>query len=203
MPTDEITIDTLAQWYCEYYGIEVWKDIDDYKGLYQVSTLGRVRSVERVANNGNRIGRIRKAYVPLNGYPQVCLSNSNKHKTLNIHQLVANAFISNPHDLPQVNHKDEDKTNNCIFNLEWCDAKYNSNWGTNISRSAAARKNDPKRSISVTQLNTDGVLLASFQSAHEAERQTGIHHANILACCLGERKTAGGYVWKYKDEGLN
>ena len=105
---------------------EIWKDIDGYEGLYKVSNLGRVKSLnylrkgiekERIPNKNN------------SGYLIVGLHKDGKIKNFLIHRLVAEAFIENVNDLPQVNHKDENKLNNCVENLEWCSAKYNSNYG--------------------------------------------------------------------------
>lgn len=118
---------------------EIWKDIKGYEGLYQVSNFGRVRCLERLTKNkwGNyyRKSIILKPLVLSKGYLGVRLYDSNKNvRTLRIHRLVAEAFISNPYNYPQVNHKDEDKTNNCVVNLEWCTCEYNNNYGTRNQR---------------------------------------------------------------------
>ena len=101
---------------------EIFKDIKNYEGLYQVSNLGRVYSV--------RNNKILKPKLNKYGYLSVNLKYKGSRVTKSIHRLVGEAFIPNPNDLPQVNHKDEDKTNNCVDNLEWCTAKYNHNYGT-------------------------------------------------------------------------
>ena len=113
---------------------EIFKDIKGYEGLYQVSNYGRVKSLYRIQimpTGGKRIieERILKTIKNKKGYIGVHLSKNNKDKTVYIHRLVAQAFIPNPNNYPQVNHKDEDKTNNHVDNLEWCTAKYNSNYG--------------------------------------------------------------------------
>lgn len=100
--------------------IEEWRDIKGYEGLYQVSNLGKVR---------NKKGKVLKQYRNNKGYPCVHMYKNNKYKTKNVHRLVAISFIENPNNLPQVNHKDEDKTNNVVTNLEWCTNKYNCNYG--------------------------------------------------------------------------
>ena len=117
---------------------EIWKSIKNYEGLYEVSNLGRVKSL-----NYNKTGKeqILKPAKVKNGYLLVGLCNNKKVKTYHVHRLVAQTFIPNPNDLPQVNHKDEDKENNCIDNLEWCSAEYNMNYGTRNKRIGKANKN--------------------------------------------------------------
>lgn len=127
------------------FRIEEWRDIKGYEGLYQVSNLGRVKSLERVYFHGNRMysqkERILKQNVGTNGYMSVMLYNSgHESKRIMIHILVANAFIYNPYNLPQINHKDENKANNCITNLEWCTCKYNNNYGTKRIRLSKSMK---------------------------------------------------------------
>lgn len=119
---------------------EIWKDIEGYEGLYQISNLGRVKSLEKYVNtaikNNTKVKRkeqILKQYNK-NGYLQVTLTHNNKRKYFGVHRLVANAFIPNLNNYPQVNHKDENTLNNCVDNLEWCTAKYNCNYGTRNSR---------------------------------------------------------------------
>lgn len=106
--------------------IEIWKDITGYEGLYQVSNLGRVKSTQYFHGTNERI---LKPISTHNGYFRVHLRKDGKLKTFKIHRLVAEAFIPNPDNLPQINHKDEDKTNNRVDNLEWCSARYNCNYG--------------------------------------------------------------------------
>lgn len=119
---------------------EIWKDIPNYEGLYQVSNLGRVKVLDRYVNSGikdnNKVKRkeqILKQYMK-RGYFQVTLIHNNQRHYFNVHRLVAIAFIPNPNKYPQVNHKDENKLNNFVDNLEWCDAKYNCNYGTRNSK---------------------------------------------------------------------
>ena len=108
---------------------EIWKDIEGYEGYYQVSNFGNVRSVDRVIEYSDgvkrlRKGRILKPYKNRDGYLTCDLRKNSKHKISKIHRLVSEAFIPNPSNLPEVNHKDEDKTNNCVDNLEWCTRSY-------------------------------------------------------------------------------
>ena len=120
--------------------IEIWKDIEGYEGIYQVSNLGNVKVLDRYVNSSiknnkivKRQGKILKQYIK-KGYLQVTLTLNNKRKYYNVHRLVANAFIPNPDKLPQVNHKNENKYDNRVENLEWCTAKYNCNYGTRNSK---------------------------------------------------------------------
>lgn len=118
---------------------EIWKAVKGYEGLYEVSNLGNVRSLDRPFKNKQGIA-IRKGriltpfYEEQKGYYQVRLSKDGKNKTHRIHRLVASAFLDNPHNYTDVNHKDEVKTNNNVDNLEWCTRKYNNNYGTKPER---------------------------------------------------------------------
>lgn len=173
---------------------EEWRDISGYEGLYQVSNLGRVKTL---ANNKSRKEKILKPQKDKYGYFFATLHRDGKRKMLKLHRLVANAFIPNQDNLPQVNHKDEIKTNNCVSNLEWCTNRYNINYGTRskkVSKILTNRKDHSKRVFCVET----GII---FPSINEAERITGIAHQNITSCCKGKKKhrTAGGYHWKYVD----
>ena len=124
---------------------EIWKDIVGYEGLYQVSNFGRVKSLAKYknGNGGSKFWRKERILKPANtgrGYLMVVLIKEKKRTTYILHRLVAQAFIPNPNNLPQINHKDENKTNNVVSNLEWCDNKYNSNYGTRNVRIIQTRK---------------------------------------------------------------
>ena len=131
-----------------------------------------------------------------NGYISVALSKEGKVVRKKVHRLVAEAYIPNPQNLPQINHKDENKENNSVNNLEWCNARYNNFYGNSkpTVRAQEARKK------AVCQYSVDGKLINVFESATEAQRKTGIHQSNISKCCLQRKNfhTAGGYVWKFK-----
>ena len=169
---------------------EEWRDVVGYEGKYQISSLGRVRSLDY-----RRTGRtqVLKPGTVRNGYLFVVLYNDGKTKNFYIHRLVAEAFIPNPNGFPEVNHIDEKKANNCVDNLEWCTAKDNINYGTGIARHAAAL------SRPVQQFSKDGRLITVWPSTHEAERQTGVNQSIICKCCNGKRHTAGGYKWCYAE----
>lgn len=117
--------------------IEIWKPIANFEN-YEISNYGRVKSLNY--NHANQ-ERILVPEVTKKGYLRICLSKNNIKYKFRIHRLVAEAFIQNPDNLPQVNHKDEDKINNCVDNLEWCDNKYNNNYGTKIERAIKTRMN--------------------------------------------------------------
>ena len=159
---------------------EIWKDCKGYEGLYQVSNLGRVWSI--------RSQRYLKGCYDKDGYIKVNLTAKNgKVKTERVHRLVALAFLSNPKGLPQVNHIDENKENNCVDNLEWTSIKDNANHGTRNKRISKAN------SIPVYCFELD----KTFYGAREAERELGINHSSISKACHGKQKTAGGYLWEY------
>ena len=126
---------------------EIWRPVVGYEGLYEVSSYGRVRSMDRYVKCDYERYRLHKGKVlspgkDKDGYLFVVLSCNGKHKTIAVHRLVAQTFIPNPDDLPQVNHRDENPSNDNVDNLEWCDAKYNMNYGTrNIRIRETAIKN--------------------------------------------------------------
>lgn len=185
--------------------MEIWKDIAGYEGLYQVSNWGRVRSFGNGKNY--KYGRILKQSKNGSGYLFVCLCKNGKKKNYTIHRLVSETFIPNPDNLPQVNHKDENKNNNFCGtpendftdgNLEWCTPSYNSNYGTRNKR-ASEKKTNGKMSKSVIQYTLDGEFVKEWVSLHECSRN-GFHHQNIIRCCRGKYKQYKGYIWKYKKE---
>ena len=167
---------------------EVWKDIQGYKGLYKVSNLGRVKSLNRIVTYKNGVKRLYKGKI-LNllmnksGYFKVFLCKGNSVKQRYVHQLVAQAFIPNPNNLLEVNHIDEDKSNNRVSNLEWCTREYNCNYGTAIKRRAKAL------SKPIIMCDMNGNELKEFCSAYEAERflEKPYAQTNISKCCLGQR----------------
>lgn len=116
---------------------EIWKDIPGYEGYYQVSNCGRVKSLDRVKCDGIRMkGRIKKTHYDDCGYELIQLRKDGSYKHLSIHRLVASAFIPNPDNLPQVNHKDEVRNHNTVDNLEWCTVEYNQNYGHRKKRAS-------------------------------------------------------------------
>ena len=175
---------------------EEWRDIKGFEGKYMVSNLGRVKSLNY--NNTGKEG-IMKGADNGRGYLFVVLYKDGKDKKCRINRLVAQAFLPNPDNLPEVNHKDENKLNNCVDNLEWCDRSYNVNYGTRNKRSSEKRRNDPNRSKTVVGINNADGSMVIFPSSCEAERQTGIFQTSIIRCCQGKVNSAGGYFWFYLD----
>ena len=166
--------------------MEEWKDIEGYKDKYQVSNTGKIKSLH-YRNTSKE--KLLKPYTNRKGYLFVSLPR----KTVQVHRLVAEAFIENPKKLPMVNHKDENKQNNSVENLEWCTHKYNNNYGNRTKRAKLSNINNPKLSRLVQCIET-GII---YPSVAEAERQTGIDAKLIRRVCVGKRKTTGGYHWKY------
>jgi hypothetical protein len=175
-----------------------WMPVKGYEGLYEVSSDGRLRSLNYRGVKG-RVGEI-SSYPDSDGYLQVRLWKDQKPRYRKVHRLVAEAFIPNPHEFPQINHKDEGKANNSIDNLEWCTARYNVNYGTRNERS--------KESISKANLNgklSKAVIAVNphtlettycFPSAREAGRN-GFDPSSISHCCNGKLKTHKGLYWRY------
>lgn len=194
--------------------IEVWKDIEGYEGLYQVSNWGKVRSLDREINHGggniSKIkGKIKKAYKDKKDYLQIKLNKNGFGKSYLVHRLVGIAFLPNPNNLPQINHKSERKDENFVWinedgtvdfeksNLEWCDNWYNSHFGSHIKRVAKSNLNNPKRSRKIGQYTLDGKLVAIYPSIREASRVLKIDSGFITMCCQGKRKSCHGFIFKY------
>jgi hypothetical protein len=175
---------------------EIWRDIKDYEGLYQISNLGRVKSVERIVKRGTNFKPVRERVLKMgdkDGYKYVILSKSGKTKTGWIHRLVAQAFIPNPDDLPCINHKDENPSNNHVNNLEWCTHSYNNSYN-DIRIKAARNKRKP-----IIQYSKDGTFIREWSHAREASEALGLSKRAIYECCVGRSKTSGGYIWKRKE----
>lgn len=179
---------------------EIWKDIKGYEGWYQVSNLGRVRSLDRYVN-GNGIscdfqfmkGKILKGIPDKLGYIRVNLRRNASYNIRLVHQLVAEAFIDNPDNLPYINHKDEHPENNVVDNLEWCTPKYNVNYGTSIERSSRTKWRK------VIQFDKEGNEIARWDSLKEAAKFIGRAQQNISRCCRGKAPSCGGYIWRYDN----
>ena len=171
--------------------IEIWKDIEGYEGLYQVSNTGKIKSLKSWGGNNERIMKPRNQGT---GYLSIGLSKDKKCRQFLVHRLVAQAFIPNPNNYDFVNHKDENKTNNVIENLEWCTKSYNSiyylNFNPKRKKEYAERlkKNPspmtqriPKTHIyKVNQYTKDGEFIATYDSPTEASIKTGISNSQII-----------------------
>lgn len=164
---------------------EIWIPVKGYLGLYEVSNFGNVRSL-----NYGRTKQIKvlKFIEDKDGYLTVGLCKNGKIKFCKVHRLVAEVFLPNWFDDPEVNHRDENKTNNQVNNLEWCDHKYNVNYGTRTE----------KCSKPVLQFTKEGEFVREWNSTKEVGRN-GFDQGAVSACCRGTRlKTHKGYIWKYK-----
>ena len=182
--------------------MEEWRDVVGYEGEYQVSNLGNVRSMTKKVRTKNDVyatkkGKILAQTKRAKGYLCVNLSSHGKSKCVEIQRLVANAFIPNPHGYPCVNHKDENKENNNVDNLEWCTYSYNNAYGECRKKAALSRLNG-KLSKAVCQYDMEMNFICEFPSLAEVKRQLGYDAAKISLCACGKRKTAYGYLWKYK-----
>ena len=185
------------------YTEEIWKPVKNYEGLYEVSNKGRVKRLEQdfvdsIGRKYHKKERILKNSTNSNGYFHVALrNNKGKQKFLRVHRLVAEAFIPNPDDKSEVNHKDEIKTNNCVENLEWATHKENMNYGTRTER--ATKASGKTRSKPVIQYTKDREFVETWQSTCEAERQLGLANGSISRAARGVYKTYKGFVWKYVE----
>lgn len=164
---------------------ETWKPIKNFE-RYLISNFGRVWSLKS--------NKFIKPYI--NNYYQIRIEEKGKKYTLKIHRLVAEAFIPNPHNYPCVNHKDENKLNNSVENLEWCDSTYNLTYGTARQRAKKTNTNG-KLSKTVLQYTLDGQFVREWASAAEAGRN-GFHQGHISDCCRGKLKTHKDFIWRYK-----
>lgn len=182
---------------------EIWKDIKGYEGLYQISDLGRVKSLERKRECGYGKQclvkcKVLKFNVGKNGYLYVNLSKNGCEKHYYVHRLVAKHFIPNPNNYNEINHKDENKSNNFVKNLEWCTHKENMNYGSLKNKIIQTKTKQLGKPINQYDLNNN--LIKGWESSHQIERVLKIPHQNIIRCCKNKVKTAGGYKWKYKTE---
>lgn len=164
--------------------MEIWKDVVGYEGIYLVSNYGNIK---RKDYRGTGIERMLKPSINQNGYLQLQLYKNGKRKNYLVHQLVGKAFIPNPNNLIEINHKDENPLNNKLENLEWCTRAYNNNYGTRTQRIS-------KMVMATNKENKNTII---FKSISQAERELKIANASIIACCKGKRKSAGGYTWEY------
>lgn len=184
---------------------ECWRWYDGFEGIAQVSTRGDVKTVDRweTCNGSKRFrkGRILKPALDKKGYLFVTLCRNGKKRQFHIHRMVAETFIPNPENKPQVHHRDEDKTNNVVENLSWASAKANANFGTRNKRIGGSMLNG-KLSKPVEAIDpSTGEVVLEFPSMMEAQRK-GFVATCISACCRGKKwyRTHKGYIWRYKQE---
>lgn len=193
------------------YMEEIWKDVVGFEGLYEVSNLGNIRSlphetlIQRKKGKPYYIRKQGKVVTPQqrqHGYLAVWLygnggNNGRSGKQYSVHRIVAEAFISNPNGYEEVNHINENKTDNRSCNLEWCTHRENSIHGTRGERIGKANKNG-KKSTPIAQYTLDGELVKVFPSFQEAQRQ-GYQSGNVWCCVKGKYSHAYGYIWRYAN----
>lgn len=172
--------------------MEIWKNITGYEGIYQVSNYGRIKSLKRKKWNGKSfqiIGeKILKPSINNVGYYVVNLAKNGKQKLVLVHRIVASEFLKNDNNLPVINHKDGNKLNNHVDNLEW------TTYQNNNIHAMKTGLNRVKKPIKGINIKTGEEFI--FESAREAERKLGVSHKNISACINGRQKTAGDYKWE-------
>ena len=166
--------------------IEQWRDIEGYEGLYLVSSLGRIKSLDRWVNNGKgkrlQKGEIITPFKNKKGYLRVALSNGFKRIKYSIHRLVAMAFLPNPDNLETVNHINGIVTDNRVENLEWMSNR------DNVRYSQAK---------AVKQYSLDGEFIRKWDAMADIERELGFNHGDVCLCCKGKARTAYGFIWRY------
>lgn len=188
--------------------VEIWKDIKGFEGIYQISNKGRLKSFK-----SDSAGRILSIKNSKGGYLSVVLCYKGKRKSVKIHRLVAEAFVPNPHNKPEVNHIDGNKQNPCAENLEWVDRR------ENVLHAIAQNPNIIKGMVrynrfikpkTIQQFSLDGRFVAEYPNAAEAAKATGICYRNILQVAAKEeykpgktRKQAGGYIWRFKNKSIS
>lgn len=191
---------------------EIWKDIKGYEGLYQISNFGKVKALEKQIWNGKAYlhfpEKIRILNCDKDGYLNVTLYKRGKSKTFKVHRLVAEAFIPNPKNKPTVNHKDGDKTNNYVTNLEWATNQENIQHAYRTNLMSQSGENnamygrlgaDNPNSIPIIQLNKyTNQKIKEYDSMASAGRELGVNVSKICECCKGRRLSAYGYKWEYK-----
>lgn len=167
---------------------EIWKDLKGYEGLYQVSNLGRIKSLyfskEKI---------MKPILTGTCKYYTIGLAKNKKRKTHLIHRLVAETFLENPNNLPEVNHKDENKLNNRIDNLEWCNHEYNMHYGNCLKK--VSEKQHRKK---INQYDLNGKFIKQWDSVSEIRKKLNV--TNIANCCLGRYKQSNGFIWRYVDD---
>lgn len=178
--------------------MEIWKDIAGYEGFYQISNLGRIRSLDRYANvcgGGKRLvkGQIIKPVICVNGYYEAHLRRYGIREVMLLHRVVAETFLDNPMNYPEVNHKDENPANNRADNLEWCTPKYNANYGTRNHRVLLCQDFKP-----VIQFDKEGNFVKRWDSMGSACREVGADISSMIRVCKGKQKTCKGFKWEYE-----
>lgn len=170
---------------------EIWKDINGFEGLYQISNLGRIKALSKKSGFLVRKEHILNPTIKENGYEQIDLQKNNEKTKKYIHRLVAEAFIPNLNNYPCINHIDYNKRNNNVSNLGWCTYSQNNSYSRCQIIGGLARR------IPVVQYDKQGNVIKIWDCATTASKELNILNTNITACCKGRCKSAYGYIWKY------
>ena len=169
---------------------EIWKDIPEFEGLYRISNTGKVMTLH---NNRNRLLTLK---INNTGYAWVELSKNGKRKQFLVHRLVAMGFLDNPNNYPVINHKDENRLNNSVDNLEWCTLSYNTKYSIKLHPDRLHR-NGKLMKIKINQYSLDGEFVRTWDNSRTIFKETGMSDYSISQCCLGIRNKAYGYKWQY------
>ena len=183
---------------------EIWKDVEGFEGLYMVSNLGNVKSLNYRHKNEEHL---LKLCINKYGYYFVRLHSNGMEKNFLVHRLVAKAFIENGNNFPLVNHKDENKLNNNFENLEWCTQEYNLNYSLNRRGKRNQQRKckthtkhtSSKYSQRVFQKKLSGEIVSEYSTVSEAARVNKMSLKSLIECCKKKRKTAYGYKWEFAD----
>ena len=185
---------------------EIWKDIKGYEGLYQISNLGMVKRIKRnlYVNAYNKsivinAEKILKLNHVKSGYIFITLTANNTKRTLKVHRLVAETFIPNPENKPEVNHINGDKCDNRVENLEWCTHAENMNHASKNNLLHIQSGNNNNKNKKINQYTLDNKLIKKWHSIYEITKETGFERHGITRCCTNKLKTYKGYIWKYAE----
>ena len=185
---------------------EIWKPSKGYEEFIEVSSFGEIKSKSRIRidSMGRTVRKEEKILTQrlCNNYKYVHYKNGVVNKNLRVHRLVAESFLPNPNNFPCVNHKDENKLNNNVNNLEWCTYKYNVNYGTSLKRRSKSRENWPEKSTPICQYDLDGNFISEYPSFKEAQRSLGKPYSGIWSSCNNIGRTAYGFIWLYKRDNV-
>lgn len=182
------------------FKVEIWRDVKDFEGFYQVSNFGRIKSLDRIIQQHHRNqrnvehiykGKILKGNINKNGYITVDLHKKGKIKTFLLHRLIAETFIPKVKGKNIINHKDNNPTNNQVNNLEWCTQS------ENIKYAYEFGNKKPPHQKRIIQFDRNNNFICEWESQTQIERVLGIKQANISKVCLGKRSQAGGYLWEF------
>lgn len=174
---------------------EIWKDVKGYEGLYQVSNLGNIKSLARYKKNHSKLQKVEERKLNMytnkyNGYVYIVLTKNAIEKNIRVHKLVAQAFIPNSENKPQINHIDGNKENNRVDNLEWCTCKENV---IHAYKNGLAKN---KQKVKIRQYDKQHNFIAEFDGLLKASKELGISIGNISMCINNKRKTTNGYIFE-------